>query len=245
MFLLLAIFVAGLLHGIGPDHLAAITAFGVAVEHDFRRVVWFAVRFAGAHAVVIVIAGILGHFGRDLLSPRLQQMFDIGAGGLLVLVGIAAFIGLLTGKIKVHQHLHSHHHHPHRHLHVHVLPEQAKAWQHDHAHQGTEHVHGGMAATLGVLFAIGGTRSLLMVVPMAIATSLSTTLLRVTILVLGIIVSMVAYAFITQHTFAVLARKANSVGHAPAFLKASSYVLAAFCIVAGMLTINENLHLLG
>ncbi len=245
MFLLLAIFVAGLLHGIGPDHLAAITAFGVAVEHDFRRVAWFAVRFAGAHAVVIVIAGILGHFGRDLLSPRLQQMFDIGAGGLLVLVGIAALIGLLSGKIKVHQHLHTHHHHPHKHLHVHVLPEQANAWQHDHAHQGSEHTHGGMAATLGVLFAIGGTRSLLMVVPIAIASTLPLTLLRVTVLVLGIIISMVAYAFITQHAFEALTRKANSVGHAPAFLKASSYVLAGFCIVAGMLTINENLHLLG
>lgn len=245
MFLLLAIFVAGLLHGIGPDHLAAITAFGVAVEHDFRRVVWFAIRFAGAHAVVIVIAGILGHFGRDLLSPRLQQMFDVGAGGLLVLAGIAAFIGLATGKIKVHQHLHTHHHHPHKHLHVHVLPEQANAWQHDHAHQGSEHTHGGIAATLGVLFAIGGTRSLLMVVPMAIASTLPLTLLRVSILVVGIVISMVAYAFVTQHAFEALARRANSVGHAPAFLKASSYLLAGFCIVAGMLTINENLHLLG
>src|SRR3954462_6068858 len=113
MFLLAAIFPAGLLHGIGPDHLASITAFGVAVEHDFRRVVWFAVRFAGAHAVVIVVAGVLGHFGRDLLSPNLQKNFDIGAGGLLVLAGLAALIGLLTGKIKVHQHLHTHHHHPH------------------------------------------------------------------------------------------------------------------------------------
>ncbi len=243
MFLLLAIFAAGLLHGIGPDHLAAITAFGVAVENDFRRVVWFAVRFAGAHAVVIVVAGVLGHFGRDLLSPHLQKSFDIGAGGLLVLAGLAALIGLLTGKIKVHQHLHTHHQHPHKHLHVHVLPEQSAAWQHDHAHQGTEHVHGGMAATLGVLFAIGGTRSLLMVVPMAIADTLSLTLLRVCVLVFGIIVSMVAYAFITQHAFEALARKANSVGQAPAFLKASSYLLAGFCIVAGMLTINENLHL--
>lgn len=243
MFLLLAIFAAGLLHGIGPDHLAAITAFGVAVENDFRRVVWFAIRFAGAHAVVIVIAGILGHFGRDLLSPRLQEYFDIGAGGLLVLVGVAALIGLLTGKIKVHQHLHTHHQHPHKHLHVHVLPEQAKEWAHDHAHQGTEHVHGGMAATLGVLFAIGGTRSLLMVVPMAIAETLATTVVRVCVLVLGIIVSMVLYAFVTQHAFEALARKASAVGHAPAFLKASSYLLAGFCIVAGMLTINENLHL--
>ena len=97
---------------------------------------------------------------------------------------------------------------------------------------------------MGVLFALGGTRSLLMVVPMAIASTLAMTMLRVGMLVLGIIVSMVAYAFVTQHTFAALAKRANAVGHAPAFLKASSYVLAGFCIVAGMLTINEHLHLL-
>lgn len=243
MWLLLAIFVAGLLHGIGPDHLAAITGFGIAVEHDFRRVVGFAIRFAAAHAVIIVIAGVLGHFGRDLLSPQLQKTFDIGAGGLLVLTGLAALIGLLSGKIKVHEHVHTHHHHPHQHLHVHVLPEQAKQWKHEHAHQGTDHVHGGMAATLGVLFALGGTRSLLMVVPMAIASTLTQTMLRIVVLVLGIIISMVAYAFITQHAFEALANKANRVGHAPAFLKASSYVLAGFCIVAGMITINEHVNL--
>jgi ABC-type nickel/cobalt efflux system permease component RcnA len=244
MFLLLAIFVAGLIHGIGPDHLAAITAFGVAVENNFRRVIWFAVRFAAAHAVVIAIAGVLLHFGRDLLSEGWQRAFDIGAGGLLVLTGLAVLIGLLTGKIKVHQHLHTHHHHPHKHLHVHVIPEHSHDWHHEHAHQGTEHVHGGLAATLGILFALGGTRSLLMAVPLVIASTLWMTMLRVTVLVIGIIVSMVVYAFITQHTFEALANKATALGRAPTFLKASSYVLAGFCIVAGMLTINDRLHLM-
>jgi ABC-type nickel/cobalt efflux system permease component RcnA len=241
MFLLFAIFAAGLLHGIGPDHLAAITAFGVAVEHDFRRVVWFAVRFAAAHALVIAVAGVAGYFGRMLLPQRWENAFELGAGGLLVLVGVAALIGLATGKIKVHEHLHAHQHRPHKHLHVHVVPEQAKQWNHEHAHQGTEHVHGGMAATLGVLFALGGTRSLLAVVPIAVAHSLPETLLRVTAFVIGIVLSMVAYAYITQNIFGRLAERANRVGYAPRFLKASSYVLAGFCIVAGMITISGRL----
>jgi nickel/cobalt exporter len=241
MFLLIAIFAAGLLHGIGPDHLAAITAFGVAVENDFRKVVWFAVRFAGAHAVVIAIAGVAGYFGRMLLPPALDSVFEIGGGGLLVLVGVAALIGLATGKLKVHEHMHMHHHHPHKHLHVHVLPEKANGWNHEHSHQGTEHVHGGMAATLGVLFALGGTRSLIAVVPIAVAPTFIQTLLRIAVFVLGIIMSMVTYAFITQHIFERLADKASRVGYAPAFVKASSYVLALFCIVAGMITIRGSL----
>src|SRR4051794_10484391 len=194
MLFLLAIFAAGLLHGIGPDHLAAITAFGVAVEHDFRRVIWFAIRFAGAHAVVIAVAGIARHFGREILSPAWERAFDLGAGGLLVLTGLAALIGLLSGKIKVHEHLHVHHHHPHQHLHVHLVPEEVKNWKHEHAHDSTEHVHGGMAATLGILFALGGTRSLLVFAPVAMANTLTQTMLRVTVFVIGIVLSMVAYA---------------------------------------------------
>jgi ABC-type nickel/cobalt efflux system permease component RcnA len=242
MLLLIAIFAAGLLHGIGPDHLAAITAFGVAVEHDFRRVVWFAVRFAGAHAVVIAVAGVAGYFGRMLLPVSWENAFELGAGGLLVLVGVAALIGLASGKIKVHEHLHVHHHHPHQHLHVHMVPEKVKTWNHAHEHQGTEHVHrGGLAATLGVLFALGGTRSLIAVVPIAVAPTFAQTLVRIFFFVVGIILSMVAYAFVTQHVFGRLAEKANRVGYAPVFMKASSYLLAGFCIVAGMMTIQARL----
>jgi hypothetical protein len=126
---------------------------------------------------------------------------------------------------------------------MHIVPEEVKQWRHELAHQGTEHVHGGLAATLGVLFALGGTRSLILLVPIATAPTLSMTVVRILALVLGIIISMVAYAFITQHAFEALSKRANSAGYAPAFLKASSYLLAGFCIVAGMLTINERLHL--
>lgn len=244
MFLLLAIFAAGLLHGIGPDHLAAITAFGVAVEHDFRRVVWFAVRFAGAHAVVIAVAGIAGYFGRMLLPVAWENAFELGAGGLLVMVGVAALVGLASGKIKVHEHLHVHQHHPHKHLHVHMVPEKANTWDHEqeHQHQGTEHVHrGGIAATLGILFALGGTRSLIAVVPIAVAPTFAQTLMRISFFVVGIILSMVAYAFVTQRLFGKLAERANRVGYAPAFMKVSSYLLAGFCIVAGMMTIHDRL----
>ncbi|HWR17924.1 MAG TPA: hypothetical protein VN577_24055 [Terriglobales bacterium] len=242
MLLLLAIFAAGLLHGIGPDHLAAITAFGVAVEHDFRRVLWFAVRFAGAHALVIAVAGIAGYFGRGLLPQSWENAFELGAGGLLVLTGVAAVIGLLSGKIKVHEHIHKHHHHPHKHLHVHMVPSANETWDHETAHRAPEHIHhGGIAATLGILFALGGTRSLIAVVPIAVAPTFTQTLLRVAVFVVGIVLSMVAYAFITQHVFGRLADRANRIGYAPAFMKASSYLLAGFCIVAGMMTISDRL----
>ncbi|HLH08951.1 MAG TPA: hypothetical protein VKW78_17050 [Terriglobales bacterium] len=236
--MLLAIFGAGLLHGLGPDHLAAITAFAVAVEHDFRRVVVFAARFAGGHAVVIGIAGLLGHFGRMLLSPEWERRFDLSAGYLLVFTGILAVIGLLTGKLKIHQHHHFHGTGPHKHYHLHVQHEQAP---HQHVDQEHEHVHGGLAASLGVLFALGGTRSLLVVVPMAVAATLPITMLRVSAFVVGIVLSMVGYAFLTQRAFERLSARASAAGRAPAFMLVSSYLLAVFCIVAGLMTIRERM----
>ena len=238
MLILLAIFAAGLLHGLGPDHLAAITAFAVAVEHDFRRVVLFATRFAGGHAVVIVIAGLLGHFGRMLLNPGWERRFDLAAGALLVFTGLVAIVGLLTGKLKVHQHHHLHHKKPHKHYHLHVQPQETPQ---EHAHAEHGHVHGGLAASLGILFALGGTRSLLAVVPMAVSSTLTITLLRIAAFVLGIVLSMVGYAFLTQRAFEKLSSRASAAGRAPAFLLVSSYLLAVFCIIAGLMTIHERM----
>ncbi|HMK29200.1 MAG TPA: hypothetical protein VK473_05890 [Terriglobales bacterium] len=239
MFLLAAIFAAGLLHGVGPDHLAAITTFGFAVGHNFRRVVFFAVRFAAGHALVLGVAGLLGHFGRMLLSPSWERRFDLAAGGLLVFTGLLALWALITRRVKIHDHGHMHSagHHDHYHLHL----GRAHAAAGEHRQEQHQHMHGGLAATLGVLFALGGTRSLLAVVPIAISQTLAVTMLRVSVFVLGIIISMVGYAFLTQRAFSRMAAKAESAGRAPRFLLASSYLLALFCIVAGLMTIHERL----
>ncbi|HXZ79789.1 MAG TPA: hypothetical protein VEG30_07660 [Terriglobales bacterium] len=242
MLLLAAIFAAGLLHGIGPDHLAAISTFGFAVGHNFRRVVFFAMRFAGGHALVLGAAGVLGHFGRMLLSPSWERRFDLAGGGLLVFTGVLALWALITGRVKIHEHGHTHGaaHHGHYHLHLGVGHAHAPAQENRRPEQH-QHLHGGLAATLGILFALGGTRSLIAVVPIAISQTLAITILRVSVFVLGIIVSMVGYAFLTQRAFSRLTAKAQSVGRAPRFLLASSYLLALFCIVAGLMTIRERL----
>src|SRR5215470_14862507 len=185
MVLLAAIFAAGLLHGVGPDHLAAISTFGFAVGHNFRRVVFFAVRFAGGHALVLGLAGVLGHFGRILLSPAWERRFDLSAGGLLVFTGLLALWALITGRVKIHEHGHMHGaaHHDHYHLHLGLGDSHTAAHENKHPEQH-QHLHGGLAASLGVLFALGGTRSLLAVVPIAISQTLAITILRVSVFVL-------------------------------------------------------------
>jgi ABC-type nickel/cobalt efflux system permease component RcnA len=219
MLLLGAIFVAGVLHGLGPDHLAAITAFGTAGGRDARRVVFFSTRFAAGHAVVIAIAGLLGKFGRLMLPPAWERRFDMATGALLVFTGAVLLGGLISKRISLHAHEHVHTPGPHRHFHLH--------WFGSQRHQ---HAHGNSAALLGALFAVGGARSLLAIVPIALANTLASSVIRIAAFVVGIIVAMVAYGLATQH---VLSRSKS-----PRFLRASSYVAAIFCLVAGILVMQ-------
>ena len=222
-FLLLAIFVAGVLHGLGPDHLAAITAFG---GRDARRVVFFSTRFALGHVVIIAVAGLLAKFSRQLLPPVWEHRFDLITGWLLVVTGAGLIFGFLTGRVSLHAHAHAHaadHTRGmsaiHRHFHLHWFTRQ----QH-------QHVHGGFAAVLGALFALGGVRSLLAIVPIALAQTVAESVVRIAAFALGIVASMVAYGLVAQH----LLTRSNS----PRWMMASSYVAALFCVAAGLLVIG-------
>ena len=229
MVLLFIAFATGILHGIGPDHLAAITAFGAAAEGDFKKITFFSVRFALGHIVVLGIAGVLAKFGSLFLPERWERMFEVGAGGLLVLSGILLLIALLSGVIRVHAHEHTHAHvHAHGHFHFH--------WSGLERH---EHLHGNMAPlVLGGLFALGGARSLIVALPVALAPTLLESLLRVAAFALGIVFAMVAYAYITQRGLQFLTSRVGHGHYSSRIMLGSAYVIAVFCVISGLLVIR-------
>src|SRR2546423_11453119 len=167
--LLALIFLAGVLHGLGPDHLAAITALS-AMGGGATRLIFFSTRFAFGHAAVIAAAGLAAHFGRGLLPAAWEVRLDVAAGSLLLLAGVATLAALAFGKVSIHSHVHSHPHAKgasaggpaHRHLHLHLFFRDAH-----------RHGHGRLAAALGALFALGGVRGLLAVVPIAVSQRLA------------------------------------------------------------------------
>jgi ABC-type nickel/cobalt efflux system permease component RcnA len=228
--LLLTIFLAGILHGLGPDHLAAITAFGAVVGHDFRRVAFFSLRFASGHAVVILAAAILAHFGRLAMPTSWERGFDIFAAALLLLTGIAMFVGLLSGHISIHSHRHHHGQGDHEHLHAHV----GAAAQHKHG-------HGRLAFLIGGLFALGGARSLLIIIPVALAQTLTESLTRIAAFALGIVVSMSAYGLVAS---GVLGRTQDvaSPRRQRLVLNLTTAGVATFCVIAALLTLVERLR---
>lgn len=228
--LLLTIFLAGILHGLGPDHLAAITAFGAVVGHDFRRVAFFSIRFAAGHAVVLLGAALLAHFGRLAMPVSWERGFDITAACILLLTGLAMFAGLITGHISVHSHTHHHHHGDHQHVHAH-LGDRA---QHEHA-------HGRLAFLIGGLFALGGARALLVIIPVALAQTLTESLIRVTAFALGIVVSMAAYGLVASGLLGRTQDVASPQRQA-LVLRITTAAVASFCVVAALLTLHDRLH---
>lgn len=216
MWILGAIFVAGVLHGLGPDHLAAITAFGTRGGNDTRRIVFFSTRFALGHAVVIIIAGLTAKFGRVMLPPVWEHRFESAAGWLLIVTGIVLFAGLITGKFSLHAHEHHHEVGHHQHLHSHFVVPQKH-----------EHRHGTFAAVLGAIFALGGVRALLIVVPVAMAHTVTESIIRIAAFVLGITLAMVSYGIATQKTLTFFAGTSRNL------MRASSYFAAVFCVGAG------------
>ncbi|MGA2991260.1 MAG: hypothetical protein ABSD88_12360 [Candidatus Korobacteraceae bacterium] len=224
---LFILFSMGLLHGIGPDHLAAITAFGAAAGGEFRRVVFFATRFALGHAVVLVVAGVLGQMANLMLPHEWERRFELFGGLLLVATGLVLLAGLISGKIRVHTHHHEHTGSMHHHFHLHLSPAGT------HTPAKHPHPHGSTALGLGALFAMGGARSLLTVAPIALARTVTESVLRIGIFCLGIVVSMVIYGWLTQRALQSLAKFADG-RHNRYIMLGSGYAVAFFCIFAGV-----------
>ena len=231
MLLLAMIFGAGVLHGLGPDHLAAITAFGAIAGRSFRRVTFFSLRFAAGHAFVICAAALLAHFGRMALPLAWERGFDLIAAGLLIVTGVALVLGLITGRLSIHAHGHHHDRGEHRHLHAHFVSTS----EHQHG-------HGKLALLLGGLFALGGARSLLLIVPVALAQTFALSMLRIAVFTVGIVISMSAYGFMAGGFLSRVNEQGSNPRRQQLIFRLTTSSVALFCVVAGLITLSERLH---
>lgn len=223
--LLALIFLAGILHGLGPDHLAAITALNAASGSDSRRLLFFSARFALGHAAVLAVAGLSTHYLRVSMPAGWEHGFEIATAWLLMVSGAALLLGLASGRLTVHSHPHEHPGGAHRHFHAHLFG----AREHRHA-------HGKLAATLGGLFALGGTRSLLAVVPAALAQTALISFLRVGAFSAGMVAGMLAYGLIAGRALSRLERSAETPATGGGFTaaRAAFLVSGALCLAAGI-----------
>ncbi len=223
MTLLTAVFLAGVLHGLGPDHLAAITTYGAASGSRFRGITRFALRFAAGHAAILALFAALGQAVQFLLPAGWERGFETAAGALLLLSGAGLMMAVLSGRLLLHAHFHDHGEGKHWHMHGHLGNRQ------EHTHS-----HGALATSMGALFALGGVRSLASVVPVAMAETAALSALRIAAFALGIVLAMAAFGAVAGGAFSRFAAEESGDRRAPqGRLRIACLASGAFAMAAG------------
>ncbi|MGQ0505971.1 MAG: hypothetical protein ACT4TC_11715 [Myxococcaceae bacterium] len=127
----------GMLHGLGPDHCAAIATLGVSGGRRPHSALNLALRFAASHAVVLGGLAAVCLLAGMTLSHTFERYAEL-LGGLVLLA--VAFTVLFFPSALQHGHPHTPGHgHDHRHLPI--------------------------AGAAGALMALSGVRSLALAVP--------------------------------------------------------------------------------
>lgn len=202
VLILLALFGAGLLHGLGPDHLAAIAALvgrGAGQRAASRELARLGLRFGLGHvATLIILAGVVWTLGRSLPGSW-QRGLEQAGGVVLVFLGGWILAELLRRRLIVHTHPHAHKHgdatHEHDHPHIHLGERPHGAHAHPH-----------LAWVVGGLLGFSGARSLLAALPIVVAGSIAVALARTVAFGAGIVVSMALAGWLADSAFARLAR---------------------------------------
>ena len=224
----------GLLHGLGPDHLVAITAL-ISRDPDPRRAALYGVRFGLGHMGTLTVFGLAGLVLKVAIPGTLERLGEVLGGVLLVMLGIMAAYEALLG----HRHPHSHlegtpagpqsvsHSHWHRH------PFGAHPGHGDEAQHARAHNHGPTALLVGGLFALSGLRSLLLMLPLTLAAStLSTMAGYILIFGLGIVLSMGVYGWLAAQAFTAAARTHPALGAARTAAGLLSVAVGVYWVVS-------------
>lgn len=215
------LFGLGILHGVGPDHLAALGTLATR-RGDLKEAIGVAIRFGAGHAALLAVGAGLALGVGFVIPEAFERAAEIFGGSVVALLGLAALVDALG--LRIHSHSHTHGEHDHQHLHVHVGPVR-----HD-LHVG--HRHG--ATLIGALLAVSGLRGLLLLLPAATAGSTWVIGASVASFGLGVMASMVAAAVFGVATARLGAKVGISAG--PRLLR-GLVGGASFCVGAAWIVI--------
>jgi len=125
-------FVLGLRHACDADHIAAVAAIAPG-RGGLRRSLATGLSWGVGHALVLALVGGLLLALRLTVPERLERLFELLVGVMLVGLGVSAIISAL--RERIHAHTHEHDGVLHAHLHVHARPvPHAAAAPHRHPH---------------------------------------------------------------------------------------------------------------
>jgi nickel/cobalt transporter (NicO) family protein len=175
---LLTALVAGFVHALEADHMAAVTTF-VSRRPKPIAALRFGLRWGLGHsAAVVAIGGVL--IALDLrLSEGVARGLEFGVGAMLVGLGVWLLWSFLHGR-------------------AHRFTE---ADSHGHGDGHVHGEHGGAATWVGVAHGLAGTAPLIAVLPVAFIASTPLAISYLLLFGLGTVAAMAIYALVAGVLF--------------------------------------------
>ena len=176
--LLPSMFALGFLHGLGMEHLMAITTLvrGTTAGRPQSSVFWLGLKFGLGHMSLLAVAACAGLLLRFTVPPRFELSMEFAGGLLLVALGLRVLLDLRGNRGVIHAHAHEEHNHSH------------------------------MAWGLGAIFALGEIRFLLVMVPVLLAPSFGVALLCAGLFGAGLILSVSLYGLLAAYLLGLAGR---------------------------------------
>ena len=226
MLLALTALALGFLHGLGADHLMAITVLSAGesgVDGSGRVSFGVAARFAFGHALLLCGGAVFVLMLGWQIPLAFEQVSEVFAGGLLVLLGSVGLWAMQTGRLYGHAHSNGQL----------VRP----AWQRHLGRQGghsAERRHSRLPTVLGAVFAVSGLRSLTLLAPFEKVSTVNSSLLILVLLILvfavGIMLSMCLFGVVLARVWP--SRNMTRIGKPAFFVTAvASILLGLYWIV--------------
>ena len=226
MLLALTALALGFLHGLGADHLMAITVLSAGesgVDGSGRVSFGVAARFAFGHALLLFGGAVFVLMLGWNIPLAFEQVSEVFAGGLLVLLGIVGLWAMQTGRLYGHSHSNGQL----------VRP----AWQLHfgrQSHHSTEKRQALLPTVLGAVFAVSGLRSLTLLAPFENVSTFNYSLLILVLLILvfavGIMLSMCLFGAVLARVWP--SRNMTNIGKPAFFVTAvASILLGLYWIV--------------
>jgi hypothetical protein len=167
----------GALHAFDADHLAAVTSF-IARRPSSRSAFGFAIRWGLGHAATLMTVGLAAVLFRLAIAPSIERAAELAVGVMLVGVGLWVLQGLRRGRLMIERHIHDGrpHTHLHRPEHPHVAPARHSIFW------------------VGALHGLAGSAGLLVIIPVAMLSSVWTVIAYIVMFNVGVSAAMGLYA---------------------------------------------------
>ena len=223
-FALISGILTSMLHVItGPDHLAAVTPFAI----ESKRKAWrIGLSWSFGHITGMAAIGMLFTIFKDLIPvERISDYSEQIVGAVLIGIGLWAFYKIFMTNPK-HKHLHVHSENSpiiHSHEHLHLTRKN-----HEHIHSKDLRQSHFASFSIGLLHGLAGIAHFLLFLPVLGFEKQSNSILYVLGSCIGIIIAMVAFAFVIGKVASLYSNE-----HNPVFFKGIRLAGGLFAIIVG------------